>query len=132
VAVNFYGFNRPTGDLDVWLNPTSENKNRLLTALIELEIIEADIDTIKSVDFNEVVVFHIGNTPPFVMDFITKIVGVKWDEAWKMRVQEVVDDIPVSFIHINHLKQNKFIAGRAKDLEDIKQLNRIEELRQKF
>ena len=25
VAVNFYGFNRPTGDLDVWLEPTEKN-----------------------------------------------------------------------------------------------------------
>jgi len=48
-----------------------------------------------------------------------------------MRVKEVVDDIPVSFIHITHLKQNKFMAGRAKDHEDIRQLTRIEELRQK-
>ena len=25
VAVNYYGFSRPTGDLDIWLEPTENN-----------------------------------------------------------------------------------------------------------
>ena len=129
VAVNYYGFSRPTGDLDVWLEPTEENKQKLLRALVALNIMEEDIETINSTDFNDAVVFHIGTTPPFVIDFLTKIVGVKWDEAWAMKIQEVVEGITISFLHINHLKVNKLIAGRPKDHEDIRQLNRIEELR---
>lgn len=129
VAVNYYGFSRPTGDLDVWLEPTEENKQKLLRALVALNIMEEDIETINSTDFNDAVVFHIGTTPPFVIDFLTKIVGVKWDEAWEMKIQEVVEGITISFLHINHLKVNKLIAGRPKDHEDIRQLNRIEELR---
>ena len=129
VAVNYYGFSRPTGDLDVWLEPTEENKQKLLRALVALNIMEEDIETINSTDFNDAVVFHIGTTPPFVIDFLTKIVGVKWDEAWEMKIQEVVEGITISFLHINHLKVNKLIAGRPKDHEDTRQLNRIEELR---
>ena len=64
-----------------------------------------------------------------MIDFLTKIVGVKWNEAWTMKVEELIEGITVSFIHINHLKANKLIAGRPKDHEDIRQLNRIEELR---
>jgi len=29
-AVNYYGYNRPTGDMDVWLNPTNDNRDKLL------------------------------------------------------------------------------------------------------
>lgn len=131
VAVNFYGFNRPTGDLDIWLEPTEDNKKKLVKTLKELEIFEDDIKTISVTDFNEAVVFHIGTTPPFVVDFLTKIVGVKWNEAWAMKTDEEVEGIKISFIHINHLKANKLMAGRPKDHEDIRQLNRIEELRKK-
>ena len=131
VAVNFYGFSRPTGDLDVWLEPTENNKAKLLKVLTELEIIAEDIEAIKTANFSDAIVFHIGTTPPFVIDFLTKIVGVKWDEAWEMRTTEVIEGIAISFIHINHLKINKLIAGRPQDLNDIKQLNRIEELRKK-
>jgi len=131
VAVNYYGFSRPTGDLDVWLQPSDENKKKLIPALIELEIVEEDIKTINSTDFSEAVVFHIGTTPPFVIDFLTKIVGVNWEEAWAMKAEETIEGIAVSFLHLNHLKVNKLISGRPKDHEDIRQLIRIEELRKK-
>lgn len=131
VAVNYYGFSRPTGDLDVWLEPTSESRDLLVATLRELEILEEDLELIQNADFTVPMAFHIGNTPPFIIDFLTKIVGVKWPEAWEMKSIEKVDGLEIPFIHINHLKQNKMIAGRHKDLEDLKQLLRIEELRKK-
>lgn len=129
VAVNFYGYSRPTGDLDVWLQPTESNKNKLVGALRELEILSEDIELINKSDFTAPLAFHIGSTPPFVIDFLTKIVGVNWDEAWDMRFTEKIDNLSIPFIHVTHLKQNKMISGRAKDLNDLSQLLRIEELR---
>ena len=129
VAVNFHGYSRPTGDLDIWLDPRDENKSRLLDALYEMKNFEEDIQIVKNCNFFEPTVFHIGTKPPFVVDFITKIVGVNWNEAWQMKVVETIDDIQVAFIHVNHLKINKMILGRPKYLEDLRQLNRIEELK---
>lgn len=131
VAVNYYGFTRPTGDLDVWLKPDDNNKQKLIKALKELKIVEQDIAVINASNFSEPVVFHIGNTPPFVIDFMTKISGVNWQEAWQNRNDSIVEEIALSFIHVNDLKANKFMSGRPKDLEDIRQLIRIEELRKK-
>ncbi len=131
VAVNFYGYSRPTGDLDVWLQPTNENKIKLVNSLKALEILEEDIELINQSDFSLPMAFHIGNKPPFVIDFLTKIVGVKWTEAWEMKTEIELDDFLIPFIHLNHLKQNKMIAGRAKDINDLDQLIRIEELRKK-
>ena len=34
-AVVFHGYNRTTGDMDLWLRPTNENKERLIKALRE-------------------------------------------------------------------------------------------------
>lgn len=31
-AVNYYGYNRATSDLDIWLKPDNDNKTLLLTA----------------------------------------------------------------------------------------------------
>jgi hypothetical protein len=36
-AVIFHGYIRTTGDMDVWLKPTNENKERLLIAFEELK-----------------------------------------------------------------------------------------------
>jgi hypothetical protein len=131
VAVNYYGFTRPTGDLDVWLKPVEENKKKLIKALTELKIVKEDIAVINAADFSQPIVFHIGNTPPFVIDFMTKISGVNWQEAWTKRNDSEFEGLKLSFIHINDLKANKFMSGRPKDLEDIKQLLRIEELRKR-
>jgi hypothetical protein len=48
-----------------------------------------------------------------------------------MKTIEKVDGIEIPFIHLNHLKQNKMIAKRRKDLDDLEKLSRIEELRKK-
>ena len=131
VAVHYYGFSRPTGDLDVWLEPTTESRDLLVETLRELEILEEDLKLIQSADFTVPVAFHIGNTPPFIIDFLTKIVGVKWQEGWEMKTMEKVDGLEIPFIHLNHLKQNKMISGRSKDLMDLEHLLRLEELRKK-
>lgn len=130
VAVNFYGYSRPTGDLDVWLKPDAENRSRFVQVLKELKIHPEDVEKIKTTDFTQAAAFHIGK-PPFVIDFLTKMAGVKWEEAWEMRRESKIDELDLFFIHINHLKQNKLLAGRPKDHEDIRQLIRIEELRRK-
>jgi predicted nucleotidyltransferase len=59
-AVNYYGYNRVTGDMDVWLQPDNSNKKLLLTALKQLGFDEEGITTIDSWDFTKLQLFHIG------------------------------------------------------------------------
>ena len=33
VAVNYYGYPRPTGDLDVWLKPNDANRDKLIRSI---------------------------------------------------------------------------------------------------
>ena len=130
-AVNYYGYRRTTGDIDLWIKPDNGiNKKNILKSFQNLGVTSTVLKQLDELDFTKPVIF-IDGEEPFKIDFMTHLSGVKWAEAWNMRVQEVVDDISVSFIHISHLKQNKLMAGRAKDHEDIRQLSRIEELRQK-
>ena len=35
-AVNYYGYHRTTGDMDIWLEPSNENKEMLLQAFTAL------------------------------------------------------------------------------------------------
>ncbi len=34
-AVIYHGYNRTTGDLDLWVNPTSRNYRKMLQAFVE-------------------------------------------------------------------------------------------------
>jgi len=44
VAVNIHGFQRATGDLDIWFNPTNENLNRLLDCFKKLDYDITDLE----------------------------------------------------------------------------------------
>jgi predicted nucleotidyltransferase len=128
-AVNYYGYSRTTGDIDVWINPDEQNKLRLIKALEMMELFEGDIEIIRAAKFDQPFVFHIGSIPPFIIDFMTAITGVKWEEAWQNRETFEMEGIPLNIIHINHLKVNKMLSGRPKDMEDLRQLARIEILK---
>lgn len=62
-AVNFHGYHRGTGDIDLWIEPTNENKNKITNALKLLNIDEEIINLIKSFDFTKPIVFSDGEVP---------------------------------------------------------------------
>ncbi len=57
-AVNYYGYNRVTGDMDIWLKPDNSNKTLLLIALQELGFDEEGIMLIDTWDFSKPLFFH--------------------------------------------------------------------------
>ena len=50
-AVIHYGYERTTGDLDIWLQLGNQNKNNLLKTLEEFGIAEGDIGQLRQMDF---------------------------------------------------------------------------------
>jgi predicted nucleotidyltransferase len=46
-AVIYYGYQRTTGDMDIWLQLGSENKNKLLEALHDFGIEEYDLQQLR-------------------------------------------------------------------------------------
>ena len=62
-AVNFHGYERSTGDLDIWVKSTEINKNKICTALIKLGYPEENVANINSFDFSKPFLFLIGEKP---------------------------------------------------------------------
>jgi predicted nucleotidyltransferase len=125
-AVNFHGFRRPTGDIDLFLKPDNgENKTRLLAALRNLGITQAVLQKLSDLDFEKAQVFRDGEEP-FRIDFLTKISAVKFDEAWREKNSIEIDGLNINFLHIKHLIANKITTGRNKDKIDIDELQKIQ------
>jgi predicted nucleotidyltransferase len=123
-AVIFHGYTRTTGDMDLWLKPTNENKDRLVLALQEAGFEDEDLETLKSLDFTERLVFSIG-TEPQKIDFLTKINQVTFEEANKTKVFAEWEDLEIPVINIKELVLSKINTGRKKDEADIEELQRI-------
>lgn len=123
-AVNYYGFNRPTGDMDIWLKPENENKEKLLKALTKYGFTDESVAYVKSLDFRDTLVFTCGELP-FRIDFLTKISGVTYSEAETHAISTTMENINISIIHIHHLVLSKISNNRTKDKLDVEELQKI-------
>jgi predicted nucleotidyltransferase len=128
-AVNYHGYRRTTGDIDLWIKPDNGlNKDKLLTSFKELGVGDLSLEKLNKKDFTKPFVF-IDGKEPFKIDFLTHISGVKFDEAWKQKQTTEIDGIEMHFLHLNHLILSKITTGRAQDKIDIEQLQKIQKLK---
>ena len=119
-AMAAHGHPRATGDLDLWVRPTSENAQRVWNALVAFG---APISKLKVADFaTPDVVYQIGAAPRRI-DILTSISGVEFEQAWENRLSIKLDDLAISVLGRNELLRNKRAAGRPKDIADAEVLD---------
>jgi hypothetical protein len=118
-AVGMHGHPRYTGDLDIWLDPTVANAEKIVRCVNEFGFSSFNLQT---EDFTkEGNVIQLGY-PPLRIDLLTEIDGVSFDECYQNRKEVVIEDIMVNFIGYHDLLKNKKVTGRLKDLDDIDNL----------
>ena len=124
-AVIHYGYERSTGDMDIWLQLGNANKDRLINALMEFGIAEEDIEQLRKMNLNNPVpVFFIG-TPPRRIDFVTAISRLTFEDAMINATHFQLQETQIPVIHYDDLILSKMFTGRAKDKGDIEELQRI-------
>ena len=119
-AVGYHGYPRSTGDMDVWVDSTEENADRLVQALKAFGFDVPKLDSDLFVDPDRVV--RMGH-PPLRIEILTSVTGVSFEECYSSRVEEELEDgTPIHFIGLEKLKENKRASGRHKDLDDLENL----------
>lgn len=118
-AVAAYARPRATGDIDLWVEPTSDNSRRIYRALVHFgaPAEELDFETFTEVD----IVFQIG-LPPIRIDILTGIDGLSFSEAWPNRISSTLGAVPIELIGRNDLLRNKRASARPQDLADLELL----------
>ncbi|MBX2920753.1 MAG: nucleotidyltransferase [Chitinophagaceae bacterium] len=130
-AVIHYGYDRNTGDMDIWIKTGNENRNKLILALKAFGIIDEHLKILAEMDFtNPVPVFYFGNEPRR-FDFVTMISNVTFEDAIKQVNYISLESLQVPVIHYNHLIASKLTSSRLKDKADIEELERINKYRKK-
>ena len=115
-AVAAHGQPRATGDLDIWVRATSDNAERVFSALKNFG---APLSNLSTEDLSHSgTVFQIGVAPSRI-DVLTSITGVAFDEAWKSKIQITIENLTIFCIGKNELLVNKKATGRPKDLADV-------------
>ena len=121
VAVIAHGFPRTTKDIDIFINPTAENAQRCLQALLAIGFGTATLTTPEKVVQTEVTIFK-----DFLrLDVLTRVKGLEFESAWLRKVFFEVDQVLIPAVSKEDLIRSKEAAGRRGDLEDIEVLQKI-------
>jgi hypothetical protein len=82
----------------------------------------APLDDLSPADFLDGSSFQMGQ-PPARIDILQRIDGVTFDEAWKNRIEGLIDgEIRTAVISRDDLIRNKLASGREQDILDAKTL----------
>jgi hypothetical protein len=119
-AVALHGYPRYTKDLDVWIEPTAENAQNVLNALIAFGFGSLDINIGDLLEENTII--QLGY-PPNRIDLITTLSGLAFEDCYRQRVQVEIQDLHIDFIDSENLKINKKATGRPQDLADLENLS---------
>lgn len=126
----FHGYRRVTGDVDLWLYPDNENKDRLLAALTKTTHSGKLAEQFAPLDFTKHLAISFWEAPEKV-DILTFINLVQFEEAEEKIVWAEVDGLKIPFLHLNHLILSKMNTGRLQDMADIETLQKIRSHSQK-
>ena len=124
-AVNYYGYDRTTGDVDILIEDSHENRKCLRSALKDMGI--GDFEQIESMEFIPGWTdFTVG--PGFRLDIMTYVKGIDqkdFAELYKASETTIIREIPVRFIDYKNLILTKEATNRTKDKLDIEELGKI-------
>ena len=118
-ALAHHGYPRYTGDIDLFVENSTENAERILDAIRQFGF--ADIGLTKEDFVAKDQVVQLGVAPNRI-DILTFLSGVSFEEVWGSREWGEIGGLKVPFISRDMLRQNKLASGRPQDLADLQRL----------
>lgn len=124
-AVNIYGYGRNTGDIDIFIEDSIENRENLREALKQAGI--GDFENLNTMQFipgwtDITLNFNLR------LDIMTSVKGLEnntFEQLLEKAYITEISDIPVYFLDYKNLIIAKKAANRPKDLLDIEELEKL-------
>lgn len=127
-AVAFHAVPRYTKDLDILVDPSLENAERILEALRKFGFGGVELNPEDFAEEGRVV--QLGFEPVRI-DLITSVKGEKFEMIWKNREKGDLGDAHANFIGLKDLIKSKLLTGRKQDSRDLEVLNIVKERKDK-
>jgi len=119
-AVIFHGYLREAKDLDIWIEPSQENAQRVAHALSSIGVfLTADqIARLSQPDLK----MPIGS---LYTEFLTTVTGLDFEATIGHSVSASEQGVPCHVLNLADLLKNKRLLARESDLEDVANLERL-------
>ena len=115
-AVSYHVGPRYTKDIDIWIEATNDNAQRVSDALTDF-IGDLGLTLAQLTRPETLIILGI---PPNRVDILTHLEGIAFRDAWERRCQGSFRQEPVPYLGLDDLIQAKQLAGRPQDLADLR------------
>ena len=120
-SVILHGYSRTTGDMDLWVERSEENYNRIKQAFFHFGMPVFDMTQENFLSHPNWDVFTFG-TPPVAIDLMVQLKGLDFNNAYVKSVLFEDDGLTIRTIHKDDLIKAKLSANRPKDQDDLANL----------
>ena len=118
IAAVLYGVPRATFDLDILIEATPENTQRLLDALIDAGMGTATLTNVDDILANDITIFK----DRVRIDVQISTPGLQFETAWERKQNMKYQEQVFYVVSLDDLIMSKRAAGRDVDLEDVRLL----------
>ena len=120
-AVSVHGYPRSTKDMDVCIEMSVENAEKMIAVIKDFgfESVELSESDFLSKNF----ITQLGYEP-LRIDILNDLDGVSFAEAWGNKKVVIISEVEINFIGYNELLKVKEKAGRPQDIADISMLKK--------
>jgi len=124
-AVNLYGVNRSTGDVDLYIDDALQNRKNVRQALVEAEI--GDFEALERMPL-------LPGLTDFVLDFglrldimsvVTGLENINFEELLNKATLIEMEGVIIPFIDYDSLIISKKATNRQKDQFDVEELEKL-------
>lgn len=125
-ALAFHGKPRHTGDLDIWINVSEKNANKMIEVINHFGL--SSMGFSKEDFLKPGYITQIGY-PPLRIDILNSIDGINFNDAiTDMQKMQIDNDLSINYIGLNDFIKNKQASGRSQDIADIKEIRKKQSL----
>lgn len=121
-ALAFHGKPRHTGDLDISIEISDDNAEKMRKVIDEFGI--ASSGMLKEDFLKKGIITQIGY-PPLRIDILNEIDGVDFKDAYDHKSIIDIDGQIINYIGLDDLIKNKTVGGRSQDLTDVNALKKL-------
>jgi len=120
-SVVLHGYSRTTGDMDLWVDRSADNYERIKKAfhIFGMPVFDMTEENFLSHPIWDVFTF---GSPPVAIDIMVKLEGLNFEDVFDKSIYFEEDDLKIRTINKHDLITAKKNAGRSKDINDLENL----------
>lgn len=120
-SVILHGYSRTTGDMDIWVERSSENYKNIKIAFEKFGMPVFDMTASNFLTHPNWDVFTFG-VPPSAIDIMVKLKGLDFNECFLNAIDFEDEGLLIKCINFKDLVSAKKATSRPKDLDDLENL----------